>query len=68
MCGILYREVMTNTFNGQNFRPESYVASFSDNNYLGEGEIKWFKIPKATLKFCARTSGFQSSNVFFEER
>lgn len=66
MCGILYREVMTNTFNGQNFRPESYVASFSDNNYLGEGEIKWFKIPKATLKFAHERPVFNPPTYFLK--
>ena len=66
MCGILYGEVLTNTFNGQNFRPESYVASFSDNNYLGEGELKWFKIPKATLKFAHERPVFNPPTYFLK--
>lgn len=66
MCGILYREVVTNTLSGQNFRPESYVASFSDNNYLGEGEIKWFKIPKATLKFAHERPVFNPPTYFLK--
>lgn len=51
MAGILYPEVVGNTFRAEHLRPVVRLGSYLDNHYLGEGEFRWQELPKATLKF-----------------
>lgn len=51
MAGILYAEELSNNFRAEHLRPRSWVGTFNDNYYLGEGEFAWTELPKATLTF-----------------
>ena len=51
LAGVVYPEVLGNTFKAEHLRADYQIGSFLDNHYLGEGEFHWQDLPKGTLKF-----------------